>query len=737
MVTTTLNNMPQGCGCAACQSAAKSALSSDYTGSASATLAEATSLNSGYRWGTGTSGITLTYKFFTALPSYYASYAQEANNFKEFNTQMKGAVDRVLDQIETFTNIKFVETTGSTTQLGFAQAGLPTGVGAWAYYPSTHSMGGDVWTNNNYASTQNPVEGNYAFYVLMHEIGHALGLQHSFTAGLTGDEASSRYSVMAYDWSPFFSSSYMVYDIAALQKIYGANMSYHTGNDTYVTNSQLAYTIWDAGGTDTLDASAQSSAVTLDLREGQYSSVGMIRNIGIAFGAVIENATGGNGNDVLIGNGANNILVGNAGNDIFVASKGNDSVFGGIGTDTLVFDNAFSNFKLTLLDSQTISLQDNSGLYGTTTVTSVETLQFAGTNYALSDLVASVTTPPVEDITFSVMSSIRVKNKTQNIWTNITSDEIGSTAYRGTDFRYSFANTVLTVDRSTTTTTDSLAIKVSAGYEGAIGTISVGSVGHLDSLTFTNVNNLFLSSRNAMQDLDLHIKGGAYLTLFSGAGHDTIDVVSGATGKQSASYFIASGAGDDVVTFSGYSSRMGITIDGGDGHDTVSVSSNANATLLGGNGNDTLSGGGGSDYIAGGNGDDILHGGSGKDTLDGGSGNDILYGDLGFDTLIGGLGADTFVFGNLSKSETDVVKDFNASQDVIDISAIISGYDPVSEAISSFVTMSYNKKTGATYLMVDTDGTDHGANFIAVAQINGLKGTNLDDLVHSGHIVMA
>jgi len=44
----------------------------------------------------------------------------------------------------------------------------------------------------------------------------------------------------------------------------------------------------------------------------------MAYNLGIAFGVVIEQASGGNGNDVLIGNKADNTLMGNGGDDLFV-----------------------------------------------------------------------------------------------------------------------------------------------------------------------------------------------------------------------------------------------------------------------------------------------------------------------------------------------------------------------------------------------------------------------------------
>ena len=48
---------------------------------------------------------------------------------------------------------------------------------------------------------------------------------------------------------------------------------------------------------------------------------------------MIENGTGGSGNDLIIGNSANNILKGNAGNDNLFGKGGIDILIGGEGED--------------------------------------------------------------------------------------------------------------------------------------------------------------------------------------------------------------------------------------------------------------------------------------------------------------------------------------------------------------------------------------------------------------------
>ena len=54
--------------------------------------------------------------------------------------------------------------------------------------------------------------------------------------------------------------------------------------------------------------------------------------------SLIENAIGGSGNDILIGNQANNALTGGAGNDLLTGLDGNDTLTGGVGNDALSGD---------------------------------------------------------------------------------------------------------------------------------------------------------------------------------------------------------------------------------------------------------------------------------------------------------------------------------------------------------------------------------------------------------------
>ena len=117
---------------------------------------------------------------------------------------------------------------------------------------------------------------------------------------------------------------------------------------------------------------------------------------------------------------------------------------------------------------------------------------------------------------------------------------------------------------------------------------------------------------------------------------------------------IDGGAGNDVIDLTSPDYAFGsVTLDGGDGNDTLWASS-GNDVLLGGPGNDDLYGGAGQDYLMGGSGNDTLDGDRGNDVLEGDDGNDaltdvygnnLLYAKNGNDTLVGGAGHELLIGG--------------------------------------------------------------------------------------------
>ncbi len=154
--------------------------------------------------------------------------------------------------------------------------------------------------------------------------------------------------------------------------------------------------------------------------------------------------------------------------------------------------------------------------------------------------------------------------------------------------------------------------------------------------------------------------------------------------------------------------------------DLASVSSNLTVSVAAVDDVLTASDPGG-DSLFGGAGNDTLTGGPGNDLLQGGEDDDVLLGGLGSDSLIGGPGNDLFVLDQDSLDDAssnfpllDSIADFDVGADTLDLSDLLSGYDPASEDLSDYVRVDSMNGT----VEVDTSGS--GSNFTALATLSGI-----------------
>lgn len=277
----------------------------------------------------------IKYAFAMTSPDYVG-----LPGYKGFTTAQKNAAVKIFDMLSQYTGLEFVETGVAQSHIALGTANFGAGAGGYGWHPSGGAQGsiaGDVYLNNYYKQTTKMAEGKYGYMLMLHEIGHAMGLEHPDEIGiLTGKMDTRQYTVESYSYHGSMGkiepASYMTYDIAALQDLYGVNSDWASGDDlySYGTSNKLIKTIWDGGGNDTISAKGAKFGTVIDLNDGEYSSIGLrgkkaaVDNIGIAFGAIIENAIGTSHADKLIGNAVDNVLEGLGGSDILIGDGGSD-----------------------------------------------------------------------------------------------------------------------------------------------------------------------------------------------------------------------------------------------------------------------------------------------------------------------------------------------------------------------------------------------------------------------------
>ena len=239
-------------------------------------------LSSGPGWNWLAPTRTTLYYTFALAPANAADAPKLSGLVSTFNAAQQAAVVSALSHLAAVTGISFVATgDGNTADLHFGAANVAdAGVAGLCSWNTGYSISGntvsdyraDAWIyldNAEFAaSTSNPTPGTAGFQILLHELGHAMGLKHPFEGNVTLPSAqdSTANTLLSYTASGGPYSSYQAYDIAALMWLYGGDglggLLGHSTAGRFVVGTTQGDTLGGGGGDDVLEGGAGNDHIT-------------------------------------------------------------------------------------------------------------------------------------------------------------------------------------------------------------------------------------------------------------------------------------------------------------------------------------------------------------------------------------------------------------------------------------------------------------------------------------------
>lgn len=246
----------------------------------------------------------LSYGFPSTMPVEYGADYKLSAGWQPASSTLQDIVHESIAYLSSIIGLDFIyEPDGDAADIRLS-VNQQQETSGFAYFPGP-GVGGDIFISKACDLDTDIKPLDYVKEVVLHELGHALGLKHPFEGPGIAPTAydSTMYSIMSYTSSPYIipdfyifgdmwsynygmevlpahASTYSLLDIAALQALYGYSLD-SVADNTYSfpapDHDTWAYIcLWDAGGTDTLDFSSLSVPVDFDMRPGSFSTIGYI-----------------------------------------------------------------------------------------------------------------------------------------------------------------------------------------------------------------------------------------------------------------------------------------------------------------------------------------------------------------------------------------------------------------------------------------------------------------------------